>query len=119
DNPVCREDGPSVPMSPSDKNSASSGGTYTNLSDADLGLIRATEIQEKPLSWLWKYRLASHAMGLLAGDGGLGKSQLLLWIASAVTTGAPWPDKSGDAPLGDVVILSAEDRPEDTIKPRL
>jgi putative DNA primase/helicase len=58
-------------------------------------------------------------MALLAGEGGLGKSQIMLWIASAISNGSPWPDGAGDAPLGQVIIMTAEDSAETTIKPRL
>jgi hypothetical protein len=44
---------------------------------------------------------------------------LLLWFAAAVSKGWEMPDGSGRVPAGDVVIVSAEDRPDDTIKPRL
>jgi hypothetical protein len=40
-------------------------------------------------------------------------------MAARVSTGRAWPDGSGKAPLGNVLILSAEDDPEDTIGPRL
>jgi hypothetical protein len=90
-----------------------------SLADADLGLMPASQIKARPVRWLWLYRLARAAMALLAGDGGIGKSLVLLWIAARVSRGDPWGDGSGNAPIGDVIILSAEDRPEDTIVPRL
>jgi RecA-family ATPase len=49
----------------------------------------------------------------------LGKSQVGIAMAAAVTTGGPWPCDEGCAPLGNVIILSAEDDPADTIVPRL
>jgi putative DNA primase/helicase len=92
---------------------------YGTLSDADLGIIGARSVKEAPIDWLWKYRFARGEMALLAGDGGLGKSSLLLSIASLITTGGQWPDGAGLAPLGSVVIVSAEDSRETTLKPRL
>jgi RecA-family ATPase len=64
-------------------------------------------------------RLAAARQGpVLDGDPGLGKSTLLLDIAARVTThGVHFNNKQG--PVGTVVLLSAEDGPEDTIKPRL
>jgi putative DNA primase/helicase len=44
---------------------------------------------------------------------------LALWIAAAVTKGGEFPLNGGHAELGSVLILSAEDDPEDTIRPRL
>ena len=61
------------------------------------------------------------AESILASPGNLvqGKSQLSIAIVAAVTTGAEWPCGEGRAPLGSVVILSAEDGAADTIVPRL
>jgi len=92
---------------------------YSALALPELGLLRLSDIEERPIQWLWPYRLARGEMALIAGEGGVGKSQLLLWVATAVSRGWPWPDQAGDAPIGDVVILSAEDDPSTTIKPRL
>jgi hypothetical protein len=92
---------------------------YGKLSNAELGIIPAESVAERPIDWLWRYRLAIGEMALLAGDGGLGKSSLLLAIAARITTGDEWPDKSGRAALGSVVIVSAEDSRETTLKPRL
>ena len=36
-----------------------------------------------------------------------------------MTTGAPWPCDEGNAPLGNVIILTAEDDVADTVRPRL
>jgi putative DNA primase/helicase len=49
----------------------------------------------------------------------MGKTQIALWIAAAVTTGGKWPDSDEHAVIGDVLILSTEDDVADTIKPRL
>jgi putative DNA primase/helicase len=92
---------------------------YSSLSDSQLGMCRMSDIEMKAMRWLWTYRLAIGAMSLMVGDGGIGKSQVLLAIASIISRGGEWFDKNGNAPSGDVVILSAEDNPEDTIKPRL
>jgi AAA domain len=56
---------------------------------------------------------------LIAGEPGLGKSQLTASLAATVTTGGQWPCATDRAPLGSVVILSAEDDASDTIAPRL
>ena len=57
-------------------------------------------------------------MTLLAGDPGIGKSQISIDIAARITTGAEWPD-GGRADSGSVIIISAEDSAADTIRPRL
>ncbi|HEY8127732.1 MAG TPA: AAA family ATPase, partial [Hyphomicrobium sp.] len=58
-------------------------------------------------------------LSMLAGSPGLGKSQVSLSIAASISSGSSWPVSRVKAPQGDVIILSMEDRAEDTIKPRL
>jgi putative DNA primase/helicase len=79
----------------------------------------AANIVPKPIEWLWPGRVAIGKQTLIAGEAGLGKSQIGIAMAAAVTTGGPWPCNEGHAPLGNVIILSAEDDPADTIVPRL
>jgi AAA domain len=71
------------------------------------------------VEWLWRGRVALGKLTLIAGEAGLGKSQLSIAMAAAVTTGGEWPCGEGRAPLGSVVILSAEDGAADTVVPRL
>lgn len=54
---------------------------------------------------------------LLDGDPDKGKSMLVLDLAATVSTGREFPDGASCEP-GGVVILSAEDDLEDTIRPR-
>jgi len=80
---------------------------------------RASEIEAKPISWLWPNRIAIGKQTLIAGDPGLGKSQLTAFLAAVVTTGGDWPCGEDRAEKGRVIIFSAEDDAEDTIVPRL
>jgi AAA domain len=95
------------------------GVNYDVLTEEELNIRVASSITKKATTWIWKYRLSAGEMALIAGEGGLGKSQLILWICSAISRGWEWPDKSGSAPIGSVVIVSAEDKAETTIVPRL
>jgi putative DNA primase/helicase len=79
----------------------------------------AANIAPTPIEWLWPGRVAIGKQTLIAGEAGLGKSQIGIAMTAAVTTGGPWPCNEGHAPLGNVIILSAEDDPADTIVPRL
>ncbi len=92
---------------------------YAAMGLGDLSISSLLDVAERPIDWLWSYRLAKGEMALTAGEGGLGKSQILLSIAAALSNGSEWPDKSGRAPVGRTLILAAEDSPETTIKPRL
>jgi putative DNA primase/helicase len=84
-----------------------------------LTVQRASEIEAQAIEWLWAGRIAIGKQTLIAGEPGLGKSQLTTGLAATVTTGGYWPCDEGRAPLGSVIILSAEDDAADTIVPRL
>ena len=77
-----------------------------------------SEIDPRPLQWLWRGVFPLGKLSLIAGDPGLGKSLLTIDFAARVSTGSPWPDGS-DNSQGSAIILSAEDDAEDTIRPRL
>jgi putative DNA primase/helicase len=79
----------------------------------------AADVTPQPVEWLWPERIALGKLTLIAGEAGLGKSQVSLALAAAVTTGGEWPCREGRAPQGSVVVLSAEDGPADTVVPRL
>ncbi|MBI5864817.1 MAG: AAA family ATPase [Planctomycetes bacterium] len=77
------------------------------------------DVQPQPIAWLWPNRIACGKLTLVAGDPGLGKSLATLDIAARVTTGTAWPDGATACEPGGVILLSAEDDPADTIRPRL
>jgi AAA domain len=79
----------------------------------------AAEISPEKIEWLWLGRVARGKHTCIAGEPGTGKSQLTIAIIAIVTTGGEWPCAEGRAPLGSVIILSAEDGAADTIVPRL
>jgi AAA domain len=81
--------------------------------------IAATEVKMSNVTWLWPNRFALGKLGLIAGLPDEGKGQLANYIAARVTTGGPWPMGEGRSPLGNVVILQAEDGLSDTVVPRL
>jgi putative DNA primase/helicase len=79
----------------------------------------ASGIEPEPITWLWPSRIARGKHTCIAGEPGTGKSQLSLAIIATITTGGDWPCGEGCAPLGNVIILSAEDGIADTVIPRL
>lgn len=84
-----------------------------------LSVKRASEIEVKAIDWLWKDRIAKGKITMFAGEGGIGKSTLLLYLASLITTGGTFPVDKQVFQEGNVVILSAEDDAADTMVPRL
>ncbi len=80
---------------------------------------RADEITPERIEWLWPGRIARGKLTVVAGHPGTGKSQVTSSIAATVTRGGFWPVDQTTAPLGSVVLLSAEDDAANTIVPRL
>lgn len=83
-------------------------------------IIRASEITPRKVEWLWPWRIPLGKMTTFAGIGGLGKTFTLCDIAARVSRGADWPDLAGECcEPGQVLYISGEDDPEDTLVPRL
>jgi AAA domain/Bifunctional DNA primase/polymerase, N-terminal len=104
--------GPATPVSEAEID-------WDAVSDEDMGILSGDKIDPKPVEWLWPSRIAKKKMNVVAGEGKQGKTQMVLAIAAATSVGGEWPDGSGRAEKGTVIILSAEDDPEDTLAPRL
>ncbi|MGD9714341.1 MAG: AAA family ATPase, partial [Thermomicrobiales bacterium] len=77
-----------------------------------------SDVAPEKIEWLWPGRIAVGKITMIGGEPGLGKSQVSIAIASAVTTSGYWPLGNDRAPLGSVIILSAEDGLADTVRPR-
>ncbi len=81
-------------------------------------LVCLADVQPEKVHWLWPGRFARGKLNLLIGDPGLGKSWMLLDMVARVTNGRSWPD-GGQAPRGEVIVLTAEDGLADTVRPRI
>lgn len=75
--------------------------------------ISAADIEIKPVEWLWPGRVPIHALTVLAGDPGLGKSLLTIHLAAKLTRGEL------SAQPANVVMLTAEDPLAQVVRPRL
>jgi RecA-family ATPase len=78
-----------------------------------------TDVELKPIDWLWRERIAIVKLTMIVGYPDLGKRLATLDLAARVTRGDYWLGNGSRAPLGNVILLSAEDGPEDTYGPRL
>jgi hypothetical protein len=85
----------------------------------NLESVRASSITIREISWIWPDRFAIGKLGLIVGLPDVGKGQALCDIAARITREAAWPCGEGTAPIGNVILLTAEDDPEDTVVPRL
>ena len=77
------------------------------------------DVEAKPVAWVWPGVIPRGKISTLGGNPGLGKSQLVAALTGVITTGGQWPITGERCEPGNVIILSAEDDPGDTIRPRL
>lgn len=90
----------------------------TNDTKEELLFHKSSDIKSKPIDWLWKGKIAKGKITIIAGEPGLGKSQVSLYLASVVSNGGNFPGGYSCNP-GTVLLFSAEDAAADTINPRL
>jgi putative DNA primase/helicase len=76
------------------------------------------DVHMEPIRWLWQKRMACGKLNILAGQPGLGKSQITARMAAKVSRGGAWPD-GARCPIGSVIFICCEDDAADTIVPRL
>ncbi|MBQ9605759.1 MAG: AAA family ATPase [Lachnospiraceae bacterium] len=111
---------------------------------ASLGHILASEIKPESMEWLWEPYLPAGEVAMLIGDGGLGKSLLMMDIASRITKGLPMPsnglsstsptlsssdpdtgvkdakrNSADGAVVGDVLYCTKENKASKVVVPRL
>lgn len=85
----------------------------------EMEIRRMSDVETMPVKWLWYKRIALGKLTVIAGNPGLGKSQITAYLAATVSTGGYWPDGASPPPKAAALFLSAEDDAGDTIKPRL
>jgi hypothetical protein len=96
-----------------------SSATTEVIGKRSVTLLQGSQIQARPITWLWDGYLPSGKLTLLAGAGGTGKSTIAFNLAATITNAGIWPDGTRSNLAGNVLIWSSEDDPADTIKPRL
>lgn len=79
-----------------------------------------SEVEPKPVQWLWEGRIPCGKVTLLDGEPGAGKSLLALDLAARVSRGVAMPlsRSNPDGPAG-VVLFNDDDNLADTVRPRL
>ena len=88
------------------------------VSRSALRVTCVDDVEPEAVKWVWPDRFARGHLTLMSGAPGTAKTQISCDLTARITTSAAWPD-SGVAPLGSVVMLSAEDPVKDVIRPRL
>jgi len=81
-------------------------------------IVALSQVAPQPLRWLSPGRLTAGKITILDGDPGLGKSTLLCEFAARISRGEALPGGEAASPR-PVILMSAEDDPFDTIRPRI
>ena len=79
-------------------------------------LIELDNVTPRAIKWVWRHRIAAGTISILAGLGGIGKGAMWVDLAAQATRGEL--DGDCDGPI-NVLILTAEERVEDVVVPRL
>lgn len=80
-------------------------------------LVRASEVEEKAIQWLWENKIPGGMLSLIAGLGGLGKSFWTIYMTAVITNGWDWADGS-PCEKGSVLFFYGEEGIADTYKRR-
>jgi len=81
-------------------------------------VTRLSDVTPVSVGWLWKQRIPLGKVTLVEGDPGVGKSYLTGAISAGVTVGQGLPGEQPTEPR-NVLLLTAEDGLDDTVRPRL
>jgi putative DNA primase/helicase len=84
-----------------------------------LVLVRASDIECSEINWLWPQRIVGDGLTIITGPVGISKSLISVDVAARVTTAGKWPDATGHAPQGSVILFGAEDDAGKVVVPRL
>jgi len=99
--------------------SAHGAGSEDAPAERKLIRVRGTQIKAKRLDAIWPGVLYRGKVMILAGLPGDAKSTLTCDIVARITKGMIWPCSTVRAEVGYSVLLTAEDDPADTIRPRM
>lgn len=85
-------------------------------------LVYLTDVEHRPVEWLWQDRLAAGALAMLSGDPGSGKTWVALAIAAALSRGRP--PAATDPSIGDtrepctILYASTHNGAPELVRPR-
>ena len=85
----------------------------------ELILRNYDDIEAEEVQWLWYPYIPFGKLTILQGDPGCGKTMVALDLAARLSSGTPMPFTDKIFKPIDIIYQTAEDGPEDTIKPRL
>ena len=88
------------------------------MADMLPGVRCLTDIEIKPVRWLWHPYVPLEHVTLIYGDGDVRKSWLALAIGAAVTTGGKIGTNNAPVERGGVLLCTCEDDLAATVRPR-
>ena len=92
--------------------------TATITPSQHLPTIRLSDVKQCAVRWLWDGFIALGKVSMIAGNPGLGKSQITTSLAATVSSGGVLPMSQTRVEPGRVLFLCAEDELPNTVSPR-
>jgi len=77
-----------------------------------------SDMEAKDYDWLWPGMICRGKVHTIAGDGGIGKTTILLNIGATITRGGIFEGETEPCTSQRVLYLSGEDDGDDTLMPR-
>ena len=94
----------------------------TAATDRQADLVCLSDIEDRPVDWLWQDRLASGTLAMLSGDPGSGKTWVALAIAAALSRGrvpsGPVPFTADTREPYNILYASAGNEAAELVRPR-
>lgn len=84
-----------------------------------LELKRVSDIQPRPITWLWPGRIPKGEITMVDGKPKQGKGTMLMNVVAQITTGMPLHGQMENSSPQNVILISAEDCSERVVRPRL
>ena len=85
----------------------------------DLGIFDMDEDEIENVDWIEEDVIGTGGITIIAGEGGLGKSQIAMSFAAVISNGGRFPCSDHDTDRGYVLVMSSEDKKKSVIIPRL
>jgi hypothetical protein len=94
----------------------------TAVMDRQADLVCLSDIEDRPVDWLWQDRLASGTLAMVSGDPGTGKTWVALAIAAALSRGrvpsSPVPLTADTREPDNILYASAGNEAAELVRPR-
>lgn len=92
-----------------------------SASNATPGLVTQclADIEERPIEWVWRGKIACGELCIIAGEPGAGKTMITADLTARITRGDLAPFSEEPMRQGSVIYLTSENDPARVLRPRL